>query len=340
MLKRYLNRLMELFSYSTKDALQIKIMRGKEKYLIKPENFDEFTFQSTDQLIIIPGNKSSQLLKTPDNHRHILIKEGKAIRIPTEMTLKPYKGYLIPEHLCILTGAGTETLETIGKSHINSYQKHMGLWPEMTFFEIGCGLGRDAFQILSILNNKGKYIGIDVTRDSIVWLQKNITSRHPNFTFHHFDAKHELYNPLGSKTSFDFRFPVEDHSVDRIAVGSVFTHLFEDEVVHYMKEIKRALKPNGLAYATFFLYAEDAIAASRQKSATSFNLRFEHSYGDGCFVNDPTYKTGAVAYTQEAILRMINKSELKLSKPLIRGYWSGLFTNSDDGQDVAILGAS
>jgi SAM-dependent methyltransferase len=194
--------------------------------------------------------------------------------------------------------------------------------------------------MVPFLNKKGKYIGIDVTRDSIVWLQKNITPHHPNFTFHHFDAKHELYNPLGSKTSFDFRFPVEDQSVDRIAVGSVFTHLFEDEVVHYMKEIKRVLKPDGLAYATFFLYADDAITASRKKSATSFNLRFEHPYGDGCFVNDATYKTGAVAYTHDAILRMMNKANLKLSKPLIRGYWSGLFSNSDDGQDVAILGNS
>jgi ubiquinone/menaquinone biosynthesis C-methylase UbiE len=254
------------------------------------------------------------------------------------MILTPFNGYLIPEHLCILTGAGTHTLEPIGQKHISNYIKYMGLWPEMTFLEIGCGLGRDAFQILPILNHSGKYIGVDVTHDAIAWLKKNITSAHPNFTFYHFDAEHELYNPLGAKKSSDFSLPVEDHSVDRIALGSVFTHLFEDEIVHYLREIKRVLQPEGLAYATFFLYTDDAVNASRSQSMTPFNLRFEHSNGNGCFVNDPVYKTGAVAYTHEAILRMIDKAGLKLVSPLIRGCWSGLFPNSDDGQDVAILG--
>jgi ubiquinone/menaquinone biosynthesis C-methylase UbiE len=46
--------------------------------------------------------------------------------------------------------------------------------------------------------------------------------------------------------SLDFTLPVPDKSVDRIALGSVFTHLFEREIVHYMREIGRVLKPNGL----------------------------------------------------------------------------------------------
>ncbi|MFH1066667.1 MAG: class I SAM-dependent methyltransferase [bacterium] len=254
------------------------------------------------------------------------------------MILTPYKQYEIPEHLCVLTGAGSDTLDPIGRKHVENYAKYMGLWPEMTFLEIGCGIGRDAFQMLLILSHSGKYIGIDVTRDSIAWLQKNITRQHPNFEFYHFDAKHELYNPLGLKTSHDFKLPVADGSVDRIALGSVFTHLFEDEIIHYLKEIKRALNPNGLAYATFFLYSQEAIAASRAKSRTPFNLRFEHPHGDGCFANDANYKTGAVAYTDEAIKRMIGYAGLKLVRPYIKGAWSGLYSDADDGQEVAILG--
>jgi ubiquinone/menaquinone biosynthesis C-methylase UbiE len=324
-----------LIAGETNSKTQIEVLRKNQKYLIAPEEFDYFDFQSGDQLIVKPAE---QLLKTPDGHLHVKTQQGMAIRIPEQITLTPFNNFFIPEHLCILTGAGSHALQTIGQKHIENYIKYMGLWPEMTFLEIGCGIGRDAFQLLSILNPSGKYIGVDVTRDSIVWLQKNITSICPNFLFYHFDAKHELYNPLGSKKSTDFALPAEDQSVDRIALGSVFTHLFEDEIVHYLFEIKRVLKPDGLAYATFFIYEDEAIRASRINNATPFNLRFEHPYGQGCFVNDPVYKTGAVSYTYEALTRMINKAGLKLVHPLIRGCWSGLFQDSDDGQDVAILG--
>ena len=318
-------------------ALRIVITRGQEQYVIAPEEFENFMFVSGDQLDITPRVLANRLVKTPDGHRHLMIDEGKAIRLPPKMEFTSYEGYLVPEHLCLLTGAGVETLGPIGKKHIENYIKYMGVWPETTFLEIGCGIGRDVFQLLPILGRSGSYIGVDVTRDSITWLQRNVTSVYPNFTFYHFDAEHEIYNPLGSKKSFDFSLPVPDRSVDRISIGSVFTHLFEGEVVHYLKEIKRVLNSDGLAYATFFLYSEEAITASRAKSATPFNLRFEHPYGDGCFVNDPFYKTGAVAYTHEAILRMINEAGLRLACPLIRGCWSGLFLDSDDGQDVAIL---
>ncbi len=330
-------RIIKYFRQLFQKKLKIHVNRNGKIHVLDPENFEEFAFQSGDKLNISPILFISTLHRTPDGHLHLKTKEKKVFRIPSVMTLLPYKDFLIPEHLCILTGAGTESLDALGKIHLENYQKYMGIWPEMTFLEIGCGIGRDAFQFLSFLNRKGKYIGIDVTNDSILWQKKNIGKKYPNFSFYHFDAKHELYNPLGSKTCCDFALPAQDCSIDRIALGSVFTHLFEEDVVHYMKEIKRVLKPDGLAYATFFLYTEADVAASRAKSNTPYNLRFEHDIGNGCFVNDAIYKTGGVSYTQEAIERMLTKSGVKLVK-LIRGYWSGLFSESTDGQDVAILG--
>jgi SAM-dependent methyltransferase len=320
--------------------LKINVTRGQLQYLISPSEFEEFKFESGDSLDILPKKWANQLVKSVDGHRHILLSPGKAIRIPEKMILTPHNGYLIPEHLAILTGVGTEGFDSIGKLHMQSYYKHMGLWPELTFLEIGCGIGRDVFQLLPLIGELGTYIGVDVTQDSILWLKKNITPFYPNFTFYHFDARHEIYNPLGSKTSLDFSLPAPDCSVDRMSIGSVFTHLFENEIVHYLQEIRRVLKPDGLAYATFFLYSKEAVDASRAKSMTPFNLRFEHPNGDGCFVNDAFYKTGAVAYTYEALLRMVNKAGLKLAQPIIRGSWSGLFPGSDDGQDVLILTSS
>ncbi len=317
--------------------LTIAIHRNSEVIRVAPAAFDEIQLRSGDSLEIEPPSEAAKLLSTPDGHHHIQIGPDLGLRIPAKVNFVSFRGFSVPEHLLALTGAGFASFDEIGKAHIANYAKYMGLDPAMTFLEIGSGIGRDAFQLLDIIGPDGRYLGIDVQRESILWCQQNITLRHPNFQFVHFNAYHELHNPLSTKTTMDFPIPVPDHSVDRVAAGSVLTHIFREEITYYMKEIARVLKPGGLAYLTFFLYTEEAVAASRRKSVTPYNLRFEHLYAPGCYINDPTYPTGAVAYTAEAMQQMIDESGLRLARPFIRGQWSGLFPDSDDGQDVALL---
>jgi glycosyltransferase involved in cell wall biosynthesis/SAM-dependent methyltransferase len=321
-------------------SLSILVTRDGKQTMIAPEEFDDFDFKQDDELSIIPPSEASTLLRTPERHFHIPTEEGYGIRVPLKMSFAEFKGYSVPEHLIALTGAGFETLDSIGKAHIANYAKHIGINPNMTFLEIGSGIGRDAFQLIDFLSPKGRYIGIDVQRESILWCQNNIGREHPNFEFHHFNAYHELHNPLASNKTTDFRLPMPDNSVDRIALGSVLTHIFEEEVIHYMREIARVLKSDGLVYATFFLYRPEVVAKSRSESLTPYNLRFEHAYGDGCYVNDATYPTGGVAYTDEAMQRMIGNSGLRLVRPYLKGAWSGYYPaeETEDGQDVAILG--
>jgi len=317
--------------------LAIAVHRNGGVISVAPTKFDEFECKSGDVLSIEPPAAAAAQLRTPDGHYHIQIGPDIGLRIPPSINLIPFKGFMVPEHLLALTGAGFDTFDAIGKAHIANHTKFMGLDPDMTFVEIGSGIGRDAFQLLDIIGPNGRYMGIDVQRESIVWCQQNITKRHPNFEFVHFNAYHELHNPLSAKTTMDFRIPLPDRSVDRVAAGSVLTHIFRDEVTHYMKEIARVLKPDGLAYLTFFLYTEEAVAASRRNNLTPYNLRFEHAYGPGCYINDPAYPTGAVAYTPEAMQAMIDESGLKLARPYLKGLWSGLYADGDDGQDVAVL---
>src|SRR5688500_11966076 len=99
----------------------------------------------------------------------------------------------------------------------------------MSFLEIGSGMGRDAYQLIAALGSTGRYIGIDVQRESIHWCQRNISRDHPNLQFHHFNAFHELHNPLRTLKTPHFSLPAEDRSIDRIALQSVLTHIFEDE---------------------------------------------------------------------------------------------------------------
>jgi SAM-dependent methyltransferase len=316
---------------------RIEVLHGNQKWEIEPADFETFPFESGDRLSVIPPDIAAKLPVSWGNV-HVEIEKGRAILVPPQIEFFEYKGYGIPVHLINLTGAGPDTLERIGKAHIEAYCKHIGLERHMTVVELGCGIGRDAFQLIDLLGNTGRYVGIDVTRDSIIWCQKNITPKHPNFSFRHFDAEHELYNPYGTQTSLDFQLPMEDESVDRIVLASVFTHLFAPEVLHYMNEFRRVLKPSGLVYASFFLYSEEAIAAAQTKGNTPWKATFALSLGEGTFANDPEYPRGAVAFTDQAMRRMIAAAGLQLVKPYLKGWWSGLHSEPEDGQDVAILG--
>lgn len=320
------------------EMLKIKINRppDNEVYVINPDEYHEFEFETGDKLTVIPTDIAATLHRTPDGCVHVPTSDGHSLRVPLNMEIASFRSYKMPLHLVLLTGAGPETLDPIGKIHVERYHKHMGLDADMTVLEIGCGIGRDAFQFFDVIGPNGHYVGTDVTHDSIFWCQKNISAKHPNFEFYHFDIKHELYNPLGAYTSLDFSLPVEDHSVDRVFLGSVFTHLFEDEITHYMKEISRILKPSGIAYATFFLYSDDLIESARNESTDTL-LSFAHPYGDGCYVDNAEYPTGAVAFTDKVMNRMIKMGGLKLEKPFLKGRWSGYHEQSDDGQEVAIL---
>ena len=317
-------------------GVKILVKHGDQQWTIEPAEFETFPFQSGDELSVIPSGLAAKL-PTSWGNLHLELEKGHAVVVPPRMEFFEFRGYNIPVHLINLTGAGPDTLEEFGKAHRDAYQKHVGLQNNMTIVEVGCGIGRDAFQLIDLLGDTGRYVGIDVTRDSIVWCQNNITPKHPNFTFYHFDAHNELYNPFGTRNSTDFQLPVQDASVDRILLASVFTHLLAPEVLHYMREFRRVLKPSGLVYASFFLYSEEAIASAQIKGNTPWKATFELKLGDGVYGNDPDYPRGAVAFTDAAMRRMIDASGLRLVRPYLKGWWSGLHEQPDDGQDVAIL---
>jgi SAM-dependent methyltransferase len=315
----------------SRDELHIK--NGKESFTIKLAEIDKHQFNDGDELYL---SEKIDITITPDSCKNVRAEDGLTHRLPPKWKNSKFKSFVLPEHLVLLTGAGTETLDEIGKAHIDNYKKFLGIDDEMHIVEIGSGIGRDAFQLIEEFPNV-HYLGIDVTRDSVNWCINHITSLHSNFQFLHFDAYHELYNPLGLKNTSDFLIPVKTASIDRIFLGSVFTHLFEEDIRHYMKEISRILKPDGLAYATFFLYSEEIIAAARKTRRSHNGLTFEFQHSPGCFVSDPNFHTGSVAYTDELMRSMISESGLSLSREYLKGWWSGYFEECEDGQEVAIL---
>lgn len=315
----------------------IRVQRGVYHWTLTPEDFARFAFSDGDILQVRPDSEASKLPHIWGN-LCIPCADGSSIRVPPTYRIHRYKGFRIPSHLIALTGGPAEQLEETGAAHIANFQRHVGIEAGMRIVEVGCGIGRDAFQLFDILGASGDYIGIDVTPDSIRWCTDNITRRDRRFTFHHFDAFNELYNPFGRGTSMDFAMPVADGSVDRIILSSVFTHLLEDEILHYMKEFRRVLKPGGLVYASFFLHTAEALEAAKTKGNTAWVAKFDLPLGNGLFANDPDYPRGAVALTDEAARRLIATAGLRLDRPYLKGWWSGLHESAEDGQDVMILG--
>jgi SAM-dependent methyltransferase len=319
-------------------SLTIEIRRGTDEVLhVEPAAFDDFPFQDGDRLAVLPAEAAAALPVTWGDV-NVEVAPGRAIRVPPVWRLFAFKGFQIPAHLIALTGAGPETFDLIGGAHLRNYQRTMGLFPDMHFVDVGCGIGRDAFQLMDHLSPQGRYLGVDVTRDSIAWCRRHVTARDARFTFHHVDAHNELYNPFGRQKTTDFALPVDDGTVDRIGLASVFTHLLPDEVLHYLREFRRVLKPGGLVHASFFLHSPEAIEAARSQGTTAWKATFEVPVGDGAWANDPQYPRGAVAYTDAAMRALMAEAGLATDRPYVKGAWSGLHGDAaEEGQDAVIL---
>ncbi|NDB36430.1 MAG: class I SAM-dependent methyltransferase [Flavobacteriia bacterium] len=257
---------------------------------------------------------------------------GKIYTIDDKKALFDFKGYKIPVHLIKLTGGGPESFEAIAKLHIEILNKIVGLSEGMNIIEIGCGIGRDAFELAEILGSTGHYLGIDIFKESIDWCKNNISQRHPNFDFLCFDVKSDWFNPLGKKTLREHNLPVGKDSIDLIILQSVFTHLNESDLLYYLRQFERALRCGGCVYATCFLIDEELISGKR----LSPYLSFPHKLSNGVYLHDTRNPEYAVAYTKEKLHQIVSNSNLKI-KQIINGSWSGRPGEALGGQDSLVL---
>ncbi len=320
--------------------VELVVTRGEREWSISPAQFEEFAFEGGEGIQVLPAHVAERLkgVWAHDLGHDIEVAPGHSIRVPKVYDFAEFKGFRIPTHLIKLTGGGPETLEPVGRALIENYQKYTPFSPDMTIIDLGCGIGRLAFQLLDWFKEGGAYIGIDVTSDSIEWCKKNITVRDQHLRFCHFDAYNDVYNPFGTTETMAFRLPAQDQSVDRIFLSSVFTHLLEAEITHYLREFRRVLKPSGLVHASFFLYTPEALEGSRTNQQLGWSATFDHPFADGAYVTHPDNPRSAIAYTDEAMQRMISRAQLRMTRPYLKGWWSGIHGDQAEfGQDAAIL---
>jgi SAM-dependent methyltransferase len=120
-------------------------------------------------------------------------------------------------------------------------------------FDFGCGCGRIARQLIQQTPRPERYLGIDVHRGMIQWCRDNLMPAAPGFEFLHHDVLSLGLNPGEGKPD-RAPFPADNQSFTLVQAFSIFTHLTERQTVHYLSEVARILRPDGVLHSTWFLF--------------------------------------------------------------------------------------
>ena len=163
--------------------------------------------------------------------------------------------------------------------------------------DLGSGCGRYAI-LLRDYHACGEaflrsYTGIEVDREMVDWCQAHFPTG--QFHFHHADVYNEVYNPSGRLTGTEYRFPLRTESQEFVFANSLFTHLLEDELQHYLRESFRIMIHKGWMQATVF-------CVDMMHGTLGGRWTFSHRKGHA-FIENPRLPEAAVAYTRDFLLQ-------------------------------------
>ncbi len=193
--------------------------------------------------------------------------------------------------------------------------QHWGLRPSSQVLEIGCGVGRLAYELASFLDADGRYTGFDVSPTAIDWCNEHYAARLPNFRFELVEARNARYNPQGGVDPASLRFPYADEQFDVVCAFAVFMHMQLPEIAHYLEEIGRVLQRDGVAVATF-----RAISAGERPPRT--RDREWVAVGEGVYSIFPETPGRALAYDDALVRATIEGAGLHVVQA-VPGRWHG-----------------
>ena len=219
----------------------------------------------------------------------------------------------------------------VGKWFVSDLVTAAGLGPDHALLDVGCGLGRIGRAMSDFMSPQGSYDGFDINRESIAWASRHVAPRHPNIRFRYVDVANRQYNPSGTISPEEFRFPYDAATFDICFLHSVFTHMLPDDLRRYLAEVRRVLRPGGAAYISYYLYDEEA--QRHLDTRPDLPLRFEHACGEYRTINPQTPEY-SVAYDPEFIRKTYAEAGLVIDEPVRRGGWCG--RSSDRHQDVVV----
>ncbi len=210
--------------------------------------------------------------------------------------------------------------------------RHWGLRPSSHVLEIGCGVGRLAYELASFLDHDGRYAGFDISPKAIAWLNEHYAPRLPNFRFDLVDVRNARYRPRRGAEAATVRFPYDDDEFDVSCALAVFMHMQRAEISNYFREIRRVLKPDGFAVTTF-----RAVAPGEQPPRT--RDRDWVAVADGVYSIFPEEPGRALAYDDALVRATIEGAGLQI-EAAVPGRWHGRSPEGDEptlGADVYVV---
>jgi SAM-dependent methyltransferase len=175
-------------------------------------------------------------------------------------------------------------------------------------FDFGCGCGRLARQLIQQTPRPSRYLGIDLHKGMIEWCQRNLSPQAPTFRFSHHDVHNLGLNP-GKDRAKALPFDVPDKSFTLVVAWSVFTHLLESQTVHYINEVARILRTDGIFLSTWFTFDKQDFPMMQE-------------FQNALYINefDPT---NAVIFDRRWLRRVIIEAGLvptSITPPTVRGF--------------------
>jgi cyclopropane fatty-acyl-phospholipid synthase-like methyltransferase len=228
-----------------------------------------------------------------------------------------------------------EDFQATGKGAAEILKTETGMKPGSKVIDLGSGLGRLARPLVDYLKDGGSYAGYDIVIPAVQWCRKSYAA-HSNFAFHviptqdttnHYAAMDPRFQKIlggenihNGPVNPDHIFHEADASVDQVFSFSVFTHLFEQQVVEYLKETYRVLKPGACSYHTTFLVDARSQAAIHEGRATH---RFPFEKPAGTFFDSEEFPLNTVGYaTRKALDLYVQAGFSRENLRIILGSWS------------------
>jgi SAM-dependent methyltransferase len=187
--------------------------------------------------------------------------------------------------------------------------------PDSRVVDVGCGSGGMVPDFQRMLGPRGAYVGFDVHAPSIAWCRRQFANDR-RFRFE-LAPVHTPYSQQFTTQMSEFRFPVDDGSADFVLAKSVFTHMMEGDMRHYLAEVRRVLASGGAALLTAFLVDNGARAPEWNRPT------FDFAFGDGPVRWETMARPArAVGYDAAFFRTAVADAGLAVRR-VIPGYWSG-----------------
>lgn len=164
---------------------------------------------------------------------------------------------LPPAHLRARVGAGNSLLFNHANFMVSAYWFWLDNFSrklcdlQSSIMEIGCGCGKTFQHIHDIGEFTGSFVGIDIDSEMLTYCRKHFNR--PSFSFiqsNHQNSAYSERQTVGPSTPW--HIPLSDECLDFVYSSSLFSHLFELEIMNYLCQSYRLLKPGGAVRMSFF----------------------------------------------------------------------------------------